>query len=612
MHVVARWWNTLVNFFENNPVEELLSQNLNITNSKIQKRSLAALLLALPLPWRRIAIFSILIFTATSVMLLVRLNDSFLVEIPKDGGTLTEGIIGRPRFINPVIARSDADRDIAELVYSGLIQSSTDNQFTPDLAESYDVSPDGLTYTFTLRENLFWHDGEPITSADVAFTIDKVRDPGLAIKSPRRASWEGVSVETPSPNVVVFHLKQPYAPFLENATMGILPKHIWVNVPNGEFDVTFHNIKPIGSGPYRISGITQDADKGLPKHYDLVAFKRYARGEPHITNLRIIFFGNNNELSQAYASGQIDQMHSIEPTQANELEIVGAQIRQSVLPRAFAGYFNQTQQPIFTNIAVRKALSIAVDKDEILNTVLLGYGRVINGPLPFAPFDTMGAPSATNFDGISEAKKILEADGWVLNANSVYEKTDKKKKTTTTLEFSLAVPDVPELRQSAELLRVNWERVGARVTVKVFELATFSSDVLTPRKYDVLFFGQVIGRTPDLFAYWHSSQRHAPGLNIALYANKKVDKILEDARKEKDDVIRNEMLTSFLAEINSDIPAFFVYSPDFLYATGKHVRGIQTGLITTESERFLGIENWYIESERVWKWFADRSFSSSE
>jgi len=109
------------------------------------------------------------------------------------------------------------------------LRATPEGDLIPDLAANFTVSPDGLTYTFTLKNDLVWHDGEPITSADVAFTIDKVRDPGLAIKSPRRASWEGVTVETPDPMTVIFRIQQPYAPFLENATMGIIPKHIWQN-----------------------------------------------------------------------------------------------------------------------------------------------------------------------------------------------------------------------------------------------------------------------------------------------------------------------------------------------------------------------------------------------
>jgi peptide/nickel transport system substrate-binding protein len=588
-------------------VEELLSQTQIVREKKEAVRGRIFTLLALISPLhRRIFFISGIVFLVTSFVLLTRINERFLVEVPRHGGMLTEGIIGRPRFVNPIIAKSDADRDLSALIYSGLLRATSDGKFIPDLALLYDVSPDGLTYTFTLRSDLVWHDGEPITSGDIAFTIEKVRDQGLAIKSPRRASWDGVEVETPDPLTVIFHIKQPYAPFLENTTMGILPKHIWSKVPNDEFDVSYYNITPIGSGPYRVSEVVQDNDKGLPKYYDLVAFKRYVGGEPYISNLRIVFFGNNKELASAYLNKDIDQMHTIEPALAEEFIKNGASIARSHLPRVFAAYFNQNQQHIFADSAVRKALLLATDKEAIVRDVLFGYGRAIDGPLP----EMMGSDASTTIpmsgaDRITGARKILEDAGWTPNALGIYEKVDKKKKVISPLEFSISIPDVPELKNATEMLRTDWEKIGARVTIKTFELSTFSNEVLSPRKYDVLFFGQIIGRTPDLFSYWHSSQRFSPGLNVALYANKKVDTFLEDARKERDDTARATLLASFVREIKNDVPAIFVYSPDFLYATGANVHGIQTGLITTESERFLDIANWYTESEYVWKWFRD-------
>ncbi len=573
---------------------------------KSVKQKLLLALSTLPFWARVLLLLAIFVFLLSSFTLSAKLIDQRLVEIPRHGGQLVEGIIGRPRFINPVIAKSDSDRDMAVLIYSGLLRATPEGELVPDLAKSYEVSDDGLTYTFVLKDDLLWHDGVAITSADVAYTIDKVRDPGLAIKSPRRASWEGVEVTTPDEKTIVFHIKQPYAPFLDNATMGIIPKHIWQNVPDEEFDVSYYNIEPIGSGPYRIGTIVRDSNKGLPRYYDLVAFKKFTLGEPYITHLRIQFFGNNQELTQAYGDHTIDQMHTIEPDQAHLLEGAGAQIERSPLPRIFALYFNQNQQPLFADKAVRQALNIAVDKERIVNQVLGGYGKTIDGPLPLLGSMASTGAALSPSDRVSQARAILENAGWVLNTANIYEKTDKKKKTVTLLQFSIALPDVPELRNAADLIKDDWQKLGVSLTVKEFEQSTFASEVLIPRKYDILFYGQVIGRVPDPYPYWHSSQRNAPGLNVALYTNKNADQLLENARKENDETARTALLTKFALAITQDVPAIFLYSPDFLYATSRSVHGIHTGLITVESERFLGVADWYIESERVWKWVADR------
>lgn len=586
-------------------MEELLKKLKDRSSSLINGRPLFRVLAPLPPSLKMTFVVALFVFLLTSFALLIRWNDQFLVLVPRHGGSLSEGIIGRPRFINPVIARSDADRDMVALIYSGLLRATPKGELIPDLAASYSVSPDGQTYTFVLRDDLVWHDGLPITSADVAFTIEKVRDHGIAIKSPRRASWEGVDVTTPDPKTIVFKIKQPYAPFLENATIGIIPKHVWQNVPNEEFDVAYYNIEPIGSGPYRIDRVVPDKEKGLPQYYDLIAFKRYALGEPYVTHLRIAFFGNNKELGVAYDDRTVEQMSSIPPALAQELMVKGSPITRAPLPRIFAAFFNQNQQPIFADKYVREALAISVDKGKIVKDVLLGYGKPIDGPLPSTVVTNGKAISSTlGAERMANARALLERDGWTLNTAGIYEKVNKKKKQVTLLEFSMATPDVPELRAAAEYIKNDWEKLGSRVILKVFDQSTFAAEVLLPRKYDILFYGQVIGRIQDPFAYWHSSQRNAPGQNVALYANQNVDKLLESARKERDAKLRAAMLAKFVEYLENDVPAVFIYTPDFLYATGARVGGVEVGLITTESERFLNVHRWYVDSERVWKWFA--------
>lgn len=584
--------------------EEFLTQSED--RSRPDKRFGVLLALAsLPPGQRTLFVVALVVLAVTSFVFLTRFTDRLLVEIPKHGGELSEGVIGRPRFINPIIGKSDVDRDMMALIYSGLMKAGPNGTFLPDLAKEFTISPDGLSYRFVLRDELYWHDGVPITSEDILFTIEKVRDPKLAIKSPRRASWEGVGVEASDQKTVIFSLKQPYAPFLENTTMGILPKHIWQNVPDEEFDITYYNIEPIGSGPYRVVNIAKDNDKGLPSSYHLVAFQKYALGEPYITDLNIYFFGNNNELVQAFDEGRIAQMHTVDPAEVERLTKTGVTFIRDPLPRSYALYFNQNKQPIFLDGSVRLALALAINKNAIIKEVLRGYGDTIAGPLA----ERTQGNTASEHDGMDagDARGVLEKAGWVVNAAGIYEKVDKKKKTITPLQFSIAVPDVDELKRAGEMIRASWASIGADVTLKVYDTSTFTGEVLSPRSYDVLLYGQIMGHTPDPYAYWHSSQRNPPGLNIALYANKTVDKLLEDIRKEHDTEKRAGLLSEFSQEIARDIPAVFLYSPDFLYAVAPNVRGIETGLITREEERWSGIQNWYVDSEKVLPWFAKKA-----
>jgi len=168
----------------------------------------------------------------SALLIVWNMNRSFLVEVPAHGGMFTEGAIRSPGFINPLFSTSEraleVDRDLTALIYSGLLRATPNGKLILDLADYYEISPDGLTYTFTLKDNVYWHDGEPITADDIVFTIIKAQT--SALKSPKRANWDGVAVEALSDRTVRFILENPYPPFLENMTMGILPKHIWESI----------------------------------------------------------------------------------------------------------------------------------------------------------------------------------------------------------------------------------------------------------------------------------------------------------------------------------------------------------------------------------------------
>lgn len=560
----------------------------------------------------RIAFFLFVwIFVISFFVLLWNINKSFLIEIPADGGSLTEGIIGAPRFINPLLAISDADRDLTMLTYSGLLRATALGTLVPDLAQEYSISDDGLTYTFVLRDDIFFHDGTSITADDVVFTVTKAQD--SVLKSPKRANWDGVVVEKESDKVVVFRLKQAYAPFLENTTLGILPKHVWDKADPEQFSFSQFNITPVGSGPYIVDNIERDSS-GVPASYDLSAFKKYARGEPYITELHVRFYANEEELTNAFKEGDIESINAISPKAAEALKEQGYRIERSSLPRIFGVFFNQNQAPLFTDIAVRKALSVAIDKERIISEVLYGYGTPIDSPIPpgsigYLPpqilqisADASDESSTSTPSRTDEARAILERNGWKFNEEKgVMEK--KTKTATTELAFALSTSDVPELKELGELVKKQWEAIGARVDLKVFGTGDLNQNVIRPRKYDALLFGEIVGRDSDLFSFWHSSQRNDPGLNVALYANITADKLLEETRTISDTDERIKKYQEFKKEIARDIPAVFIYAPDFIYVLPQKVQGVAVGSVKTPSERFLNISEWFIETDRVWKFF---------
>lgn len=548
------------------------------------------------------------ILVGTTIILLIGLNQSFLVKRPASGGTLIEGVLNTPAHINPLLATgesgSSADRDLSALVYSGLLRANSRGGFIPDLAESYTVSTNGLVYTFILKPGLTWHDGEKITASDVVFTIKTAQDSRL--KSAKRASWEGVGVEQIDELTVRFTLAQPYAPFLENATLGILPEHIWKTVDYNRFDTNKYNREPIGSGPYKYSSFqttVKDGDE-IPVSYTLKAFNSFALGKPKISTVKFVFYQNDDELVAALRSGEVDAINGVSPESARILEEYGFNVLKASLPRVLAVFFNQSQAPIFADVAVRKALNLVVDRQSIIDKALAGYGIVLDSAIPPGATGYQPAPrELPREERLAAARALLTKAGWKFS-DQTKTWTKKTKKDTKTLSFDLTTSEATELKTVAQEMKASWGNFGVPVAVRVFATGDLKETIVRPRKFDALFFGQVLGRDGDPYPFWHSSQRLDPGLNIASYVNPRVDKILEGARVETSAAKRADAYRIFHKEIEKDTPAIFLYAPEFLYVVPQRVRGLTLRSISTPSERFLNIYEWYMETDNVWKIFA--------
>ncbi len=543
--------------------------------------------------------FFVGVLSLSALSLLWQVNKLFLVTVPDYGGSFSEGVVGSARFVNPLLAVSDPDRDLTELVYSGLLRATADGGLTADVAESYSISPDGLTYTFVIRKNAEFQDGTPVTADDVVFTVLKAQNPVL--QSPRKTNWDGVTVKKVDTRTVQFILKQPYSPFIQNTTLGILPEHIWKSASIDEFPFSQWNIKAIGSGPYKIDSVVYTSS-GLPSEYHLSAFQKYALGRPFISNIVIKLYLDQKSLIDNYNSGNIDSIHGLSSAELASLKINPTQKIISPLPRVFGVFFNQNQAPVLLNSEVRQSLQIATDKQAIVDEVLGGYGQPISGPIPSRQTSGENNQKFDETDQDAKAIALLVKNGWKQNSSGIFEKKDAKK-NTTTLSFSISTSDAPDLKATALLLQKQWQKIGALVSVKIFEINDLNQNIIRPRKYDALLFGEVVSGSLDLYPFWHSSERLDPGLNVALYTNLKVDKILETLRNTTDKTAQEKLYQNFETQIESDIPAIFLYSPDFVYIAPKKIQNIKLGSLITSAQRFNDVYKWYIETNNVWKIF---------
>lgn len=541
------------------------------------------------------------LFVLSGFSLAWNVSEAYLISVPIEGGTLTEGVVGNPRFINPVLALSEADKNLTSLVYSGLVRLNSLGKVENDLAKEVSITDDNRVYTVTLNDEARFHDGTPVTAEDVIFTIGKITDP--IIKSPKRGNWDGVTVEKVDDKTIKFTLRKAYTPFIYNLTTGVLPKHIWKNVSDDEFSFSQFNTLPVGSGPYQVERVERNQG-GIPDYYKFRPFKDSLGQEPFIKNLVFRFYPSETALIEAYNKGDIESLGGISPEKLPELDIKSGHIIQSPLPRIFAVFFNQSQSKVLLQKEVRQALDVSAPKEEIVATILGGYGTSIDGPLPAGVYSWTSSLSlsSTNEERITKAKEILSKAGWKLNENTgILEK--KSGKDTMSLSFSISTGDAPELRKVAEELVLVWSKLGAKIELLVFETGELNQAVIRPRHFDALLFGEVVGRDADLYPFWHSSQRNDPGLNIALYANSKTDKFLEEARSSSDPVVAEKSYKAFQAELSKDVPAVFLYSPSFLYVVPEKLQAVSLGSLAVSQDRFLSIRDWYIETDRVWQIF---------
>ncbi len=543
------------------------------------------------------------IFILSGLTLLWQVNNAYLVEVPAQGGTLTEGVVGNPRFINPVLAISEADKNLSALVYSGLVRLTSGGEIQNDLAKEVVVSDDRRTYTVRLHEDARFHDGSAVTADDIIFTVQKIIDP--SIKSPKRGNWEGVVVEKIDDQTVLFTLKHAYTPFIYNLTLGILPRHIWKNVSDDEFSFSQFNTLPIGSGPYQVDRVERNSG-GIPNFYRLTPFENVSSRAPFIKNLVFKFYPNEDMLIGAYNEGRVESLSGISPERIPGLKINGSRVIASPLPRVFAVFFNQNQSKALLSKEVRQALELASPKQEIIERVLGGYGTAIDGPLPAGVYSwTSPLEHKPSLDErLKLARALLAKAGWQVNEKTgVLEK--KSGSATIALSFTISTGDAPELRQAASELASAWQELGAKISVLVFDTSDLNQNVIRPRNFDALLFGEVVGRDRDLYPFWHSSQRTDPGLNIALYANSRADKFLENARSASDPKVIEESYQNFVKELEADAPAVFLYTPSFLYVVPKKIKAVDFDSLTVAQDRFLGIRDWFIETDKVWKIFVN-------
>jgi peptide/nickel transport system substrate-binding protein len=415
------------------------------------------------------------------------------------------------------------------------------------MAESIVESDDGLHYTVTLKNKALFHDGEQVTSDDVIYTINVVQNP--LIKSPHRIEWEGITAEKISNTQIAFTLKKPYPQFMETLSLGILPKHIWKNLTEDQISLSDFNIHAVGSGPYKIENIVTES--GIPVVFTLQAHKRYTLGRPYLQTIVISTYQNEKYLLKAFTDHDIERIHGISPEKVSSLAIATSSVKTSLLPRTFAIFFNPNKSSPLADKNVRMALQMAIDKQKIVDQVLFKYGKVINTPYPFDLSQDLSSYDPTR-------------------ASELLQKSKAMKNASSTFEITLATANTDEMKKVAEMIKDDWAKIGVTAVISIYDVSDLNQNIIKDRNFQALLFGAITESPSDLYAFWHSSQRTYPGLNISNYVSKALDENLEILRSSRDESEQNAAYDAVKKEFIEEVPGIFLFSPSLIYITNDN------------------------------------------
>ena len=506
---------------------------------------------------------------------------------PSPQTVYAEGVVGAWQRINPLFAADNAaDQDLSRLIFAGLLRVGEDGRLLPDLAPLPEVGEDGRTYTFRLHPDLRWHDGAPVRSLDVAFTIDHIRAPDFQGDPRLREAWSGVEVRTPDLRTIIIRLPSLNAGFLARfATVGILPEHLLQGLDGAAlFDAPF-NARPVGAGPYILDSVTS-------LEATLSANPRYHLGRPHIDVFVLRFLPDFAAARHALDQGEIDGIflrQDLSQAQLDSLDVIEGFVHED-LQRAVSLvlYLNNGQAAYFRDPRVRTAISLTLDRQTLVENALFGLATASSSaiaPGTWAYDASLDSPPSDT----DAAIELLEQAGW-------YRSPTKGVLIRQGSEFRLTIRtdnDPQHLALAREIAR-QLEPIGIRATVASTSFTVLHRDFLTPRTYDAALAGWDQGPDPDPYLAWHSSQVVHPGSNVANYGSIVIDALLERGRTTSSVLIRLDAYQQIQDLWQREAPSVILAYPRIRYVLSTSVTAPPFGVLFTPADRFLNVHLWRI------------------
>lgn len=517
---------------------------------------------------------------------------------PATGGTYTEALVGSMGRLNPLLDYySPVDRDVDSLIFSGLVRIDDRGLPQLDLAESMGISQDGEVYNFSLRPGAVWHDGEPLTSADVIFTIDLLRSEDLPIPPDERALWNEVEVEALNDETLQFRLPEPYSPFLDHLTFGILPSHLLGDLSAEQLVNADFNLEPVGSGPYRFENLIVEDDQiaGVA----LSAFEDYYDDPAFIEEVNFRYYPDAQTAFEAYQAGTVQGINKIPVNMLPEaLAEPGLNLYTGRLPQLAMVFFNldNPEVPFLQDANVRRALLMGINRQRMIDELLQGQAIIADGPIfpgTWAYFENI---ERINYDPdgaialLREAGYTIPAEGGEVRANE----------EGVFLSLELIYPEGGDHGTLVEAIARDWRRLGVEVETRAIPYETLVTENLDPRIYQATLVDLNLTRSPDPdpYAFWHQTQITG-GQNYSKWDDRPASEYIEQARVTVDIAERTRLYRNFQVRFTTEMPALPLFYPVYTYAVADQVQGVTMGPLFEASDRFSTITSWFLEARRT-------------
>lgn len=515
---------------------------------------------------------------------------------PISGGIYSEALVGEFQRLNPFLDRfNQPDQDIDRLLFSGLVKFDNSGMAQPDLAETWGISQDGSLYNFTLRPGIYWHDGQPITTSDIAFTVELLKSENALIPSDLREFWSEITLNVLTDNQIQFALPESFSPFLDYLSFGILPEHLLGGLElDGIIDHPF-NLAPIGSGPYKFDRIliTDNKISGVV----LKANAMYYGGKPYLEEIVFKYYPTVIDAWAAYQGGDVEGLSAISTDILDNvladpnLNLYSAP--EPIVTMIFLNLDNQgvtfLQSPDF-----RKALLVAINRQSIINKVYSGQAVIVDSPI--LPGNWAYYPDLTKMEYSPEfAQQELRKLGYTIGEDGV----TLISPDGSAIKIELLCPDTEIHQRIAEQVIKDWIVLGIQVDliIKPYDMAIAD---LESRDYQVALIDIDLSGSPDPdpYPFWAQSQIQG-GQNYSQWDNRTASEYLEQARISLVSSDRERLYRNFQVIFQQELPSLPLISPIFNYAVTSKIKGISLGPFYNKSDRFYSISSWYILAEET-------------